>query len=81
MPTVRLIRLAWREGVGSNPEGAGGWFPDSHQQRKLFELMVQIRCARWGLGSHWIEESAQEVGDRMPDDNEEEPSDTGNELT
>lgn len=43
--------------------------------------MVQIRCARWGLGSHWIEESAQKVGDSKQDDNEEEPSDTGNELT
>lgn len=77
MKRIRVIRLAWREGVGANPAGVGDWFQDSHRERQLLALMVRKRCSSWGDGSHWIEEGEIDLEEAPPDsDNQGEQPDT-----
>lgn len=76
MTKVRAIRLAWREGVGANPKGAGDWFHYTHREKQFLEMVARMRCKRWGAGSHWVEETdlemdeAEDAKDRA-DDREE----------
>lgn len=77
MKKIRVIRLAWRNGVGANPAGAGDWFRDTHRERQLLGLLVRKRCASWGDGSHWIEEGELDLETDAPEsDSQDEQPDT-----
>lgn len=82
MTRIRVIRLVWRKGIGANPASVGDWFQDGHGERQFLRLLVQQRCAAWGEGSHWIEESEIDV-ETAPcaRDSDEEQSDTGDVIS
>lgn len=54
------IRVAWPFGLHEdqfgNPSAGGVWFPDTPENRKDLQVIVESGCEVCGSGSHWREE-------------------------
>lgn len=57
---MQEIRVAWPFGLHENQAGeptAGGvWFPDTPENRRDLEIIVNAGNEAAGEGSHWLEE-------------------------
>lgn len=57
---MKEIRLRWLFGLHEAEDGepldGGIWFPDTPDNRRDIEILVEECCAVAGAGSHWMEE-------------------------
>ncbi len=57
---MKEIRVRWLFGLHETEDGqpldGGIWFPDTPQNRRDAEIIVESGCEVAGPGSHWIEE-------------------------
>lgn len=54
------LRVAWKFGLHENesgePTGGGVWFPDTPENRRDVEIIVEEGNRACGQGTHWVEE-------------------------
>lgn len=57
---MKEIRVRWPKGLHENEAGepisGGVWFPDTPENRKDLEIIVEAGCEVCGKGTHWLEE-------------------------
>ena len=57
---MKELRAAWPHGLHENqlgmPTSGGVWFPDTPENRRDLEILVEAGCHACGPGSHWLEE-------------------------
>jgi hypothetical protein len=56
---MQEIRLRWSKGFrkdDGSPNDGGVWHPDTPENRKTLELVMESGNETYGPGTHWLEE-------------------------
>lgn len=57
---MKEIRVRWLLGLHETEDGrpldGGIWFPDTPENRRDAEIIIESGCEVAGEGSHWLEE-------------------------